>query len=356
MQLNLIIKTITVKRDLCNVITILLLGFAFIYTIISKTLVKRIHIMEKTDNSLISMVVYQEKGGVGKSTISSWLAYLLATGGLDGKSKKLRVLLVDLDSQQNLSKSFLQLEKRTGVPYHLPPRHPDFIDGNPENGTWNGYSTSSDILFNREFCYYDVKGVDNLKILPSEGRVDRLKDVIGDNGFIPLVSELANEFISQEREMGDVDIIIFDTPPSKTTLCEGFLSVASHVLIPTQLEYDSVEAIPNLIENINIYNEQREKPIEIVGFIPNLVSSTAMTNSEVEQYQTLFSYVKKYEQDNDKHNLLPADFYMVNRVAFKPRRKPDDLDKVFSLKKDKKARREMTMLYEFVHDKLGIAI
>ena len=37
----------------------------------------------------ISLIIYHHKGGVGKTTIASWLSYLLATGGIAKKDKKI---------------------------------------------------------------------------------------------------------------------------------------------------------------------------------------------------------------------------------------------------------------------------
>ncbi|WP_024605510.1 MULTISPECIES: ParA family protein [unclassified Pseudoalteromonas] len=303
----------------------------------------------------ISLMIYNHKGGVGKSTIAGWLAYLFATGGIEGKDKKLNIALVDLDSQQNASKTFLKMKKMSGVPYLLPPRHPDFIEGSEDNGSWNGFSTSSDILFNRQFVYYPVTGIDTLKILPSEGRVDRLSEVKDNDDFIPLIADLAQDFLDVEAEMDEIDIIIYDTPPSKTSICEGFLSKCSHVLVPTQLEYDSVDSVPQLMDNIRIYNEERDIPIEIVGVVPNLASSTSLTKNEVEQYGLLEQHIEKYKtQNNIDIDLLPKNFFLVNRTIFKPVRKPDELEKVFCLKKDKKATLEMSNLYSFVRNRLGV--
>ncbi|BEI26075.1 ParA family protein [Vibrio cholerae] len=303
----------------------------------------------------ISIICYNHKGGVGKTFIASWLAYLFATGGVNGTGKKHRVVLVDLDSQQNSSKTFLEMQYRSGLPYLLPPRHPDYVDGDPDNGSWNGYSTSSDILFDRQFVYYPVKDVPNLKVLPSEGRVDRLNDVFSDkDAYIPLISELTNTYLEVEGDLDEVDIIVFDSPPSKTAITEGFMASCSHVIIPTQLEYDSVEAVPNLLETIRINNENTDSPINVVGVIPNLVRSSSLTNSELEQFTNLIESVSRYESILETENLVPQDFFLVNRVIFKPRRKPDNLEEVFSLKKDPKATEEMTKLYEFVCKRIGI--
>lgn len=247
------------------------------------------------------------------------------------------------------------MQYRSGLPYLLPPRHPDYVDGDPDNGSWNGYSTSSDILFDRQFVYYPVKDVPNLKVLPSEGRVDRLNDVFSDkDAYIPLISELTNTYLEVEGDLDEVDIIVFDSPPSKTAITEGFMASCSHVIIPTQLEYDSVEAVPNLLETIRINNENTDSPINVVGVIPNLVRSSSLTNSELDQFTNLIESVSRYESILETENLVPQDFFLVNRVIFKPRRKPDNLEEVFSLKKDPKATEEMTKLYDFVCKRIGI--
>lgn len=304
----------------------------------------------------ISLICYNHKGGVGKTFLATWISYLLSTGGVDKKGKKLRVVLVDLDSQQNASSTFLPMQHMNNLPYALPPKHPDYVEGNPDNGSWNGLSTSSDILFDRQFVYYPVNGIDTLQVLPSEGRVDRLNAVFkNDEGYIPKISELTAMYLEAEAELGEIDVIVFDTPPSKTAICEGFLAECSHVIIPTQLEYDSVDGVPNLLESIMLNNESRVEPIKIVGIIPNLVRSTSLTNSEVEQFKHLVTVTEAYEKRLSLTESLVPDNFLVNRVIFKPRRKPDDLEAVFNLKKDLKAQEEMSQFYKFICNRLGVA-
>ena len=60
-------------------------------------------------NGLKVLSSYHRKGGVGKTFLASTIAYLLATGGPDGKGKKRRVLVLDYDSQQDSSKAFLKM-------------------------------------------------------------------------------------------------------------------------------------------------------------------------------------------------------------------------------------------------------
>ena len=72
------------------------------------------------------LAVLNQKGGVGKTTVSSVLAeYASVKLGL-------RVLVVDLDMQCNSSDYWVGMEPApTATGGQLPPRHPDY-DGDPE--------------------------------------------------------------------------------------------------------------------------------------------------------------------------------------------------------------------------------
>ncbi|MFT4929897.1 MAG: chromosome partitioning protein [Phenylobacterium sp.] len=298
-----------------------------------------------------SVVIYNHKGGVGKTMMSTNLAYLLATGGVDGAGEKKRVLLVDLDSQQNCSKTFLKMKIPPGMGYAVPPKNAEYEEGDPDNGNWNGISTSSDILLGRDFVYYKVDGLDNLEILPSEGRVESLNSNTIEklNSDSPQltkgVSELAAEFLADEEEAGEFDVILFDPPPSKTAICEGFLQVCSHVLIPTELEFDSVDGVKMLMNNIQIHNQQRSSALEVIGIIPNKITNP-ITNKENHQLAML--------SDPDSITApYVSDLMIVKRGSFTPERKPEQVEKVFQYKKsggalDVKARDEIQSLYKLV--------
>ncbi len=303
-----------------------------------------------------SVIVYNHKGGVGKTMMSTNLAYLLATGGVDGKQAKKRVLLVDLDSQQNCSKTFLNMQIPPGMGYAVPPKNPEYQEGDPGNNGWNGISTSSDILLGRDWVYYKVDGIDNLEILPSEGRIESLnsntieKLNVDSPQMTKGVADLAAEFIEDERSAGEFDVIIFDPPPSKTAICEGFLHVCSHVLIPTELEFDAVDGVKMLMNNIAIHNEKRPTPLEIIGIVPNKVTSP-ITNKENHQLAMLSSP----DSITAPH---VSDLMIVKRGSFTPERKPEQIEKVFQYRKsggalDVKARQEIQQLYQLVFNAIS---
>ena len=70
------------------------------------------------------MAVALRKGGVGKTLFSVLLAQYL---GHVSKTPR-RVLLIDLDTQQNASESLLDMGESSSVSgeYKIPPTHPDY--------------------------------------------------------------------------------------------------------------------------------------------------------------------------------------------------------------------------------------
>jgi chromosome partitioning protein len=157
------------------------------------------------------------------------------------------------------------------------------------------------------------------------------------------VAELAADFLRDEEEAGEFDVIIFDPPPSKTAICEGFLQVCSHVLIPTELEFDSVDGVKMLMNNIIIHNEKRLKPLNVIGIIPNKITNP-ITNKENHQLAML-------SEQGSITAAYVSDLMIVKRGSFTPERKPEEVSKVFQYRKgggivDSKARQEIQGLYE----------
>ena len=164
----------------------------------------------------VTIAVANQKGGVGKTTTTSNLATALARGGL-------RILVVDVDPQGNLTSSF-------------------GVDRTAEQSL-------AEALLNRniELPRYRVED-------PSEAAVD----------VVPGTPELATVEVALQSKLGrelrlqehltkikpDYDFILIDTPPSLGILTLNALVAADWVIIPTEARFFSLQGLQMLHESI----------------------------------------------------------------------------------------------------------
>jgi chromosome partitioning protein len=242
-------------------------------------------------NGMRVLSSYHRKGGVGKTFLASTIAYLLATGGPDGKGKKRRVLVLDYDSQQDSSKAFLKMDAIPGDDEYAAPLHPEFDD--IDDPDWSGRNTSTDILFNSPVYEYPT-AFENIKVLPSEGNVDRVLALTPESDrLVSKITAHMRDWFSVEELADDYDIVIVDNPPSKSPVSAGMLGAATHVIIPTEPEYDSIDGVPMLLNRIDRINEDRIScPLQIVGVVPNKVPSKSRLTQKDE-----VALAKLYAQD-----------------------------------------------------------
>lgn len=170
------------------------------------------------------ITVKVSKGGVGKTTICSNLAYLLSQKGF-------KVLIIDLDSQANLTKSFLKE-----------------IDEEK--------FTSSNLLgdddFDLNYAKYSIK--DNLDIVGADSglyEVARYLEGI-DNYYL----KLKNKF--ESKDFKKYDYIVLDLSPGVSDTLTDISLVASDLLIcPTHFDVDSLTGLIHTINDISRLNEAK---------------------------------------------------------------------------------------------------
>ncbi len=165
-----------------------------------------------------TIVVANQKGGVGKTTSTVNLAAALSMHGL-------QVLVVDLDPQGNASTAL-------GVPHHagVPSAYEVLVDGVPIKEVVSS-----------------VPGLPNLSCVPAT------IDLAG--AEVDLVSLVAREArLSRALETYDVelDYIFIDCPPSLGLLTVNALVAAGEVLVPVQCEYYALEGLTQLLRTIEM--------------------------------------------------------------------------------------------------------
>lgn len=278
------------------------------------------------------VTVANRKGGVGKSFTAIQLAINSAIGGPDRKNKKLKVLIIDADSQQNTSLYFLKyLGAKTFHQKTMLPVNPNC----PNNEVYN----ITDVFLGHDFVEYPTQ-CENLFIIPSDGNIDNFREEFNnypDKKITDSLVQLFNDFIKLVEN--EYDLIVIDTPPSKTYACQGALAVTDYVIIPTVLDTFTVsQSVPNLIgdiEKINSEYRSEENPIKIAGILPNRLSSIKPNNYEKQNLSELSEKYGKY---------LHSGFYFVERVAFKIHDLPQDIND-FEYMKDKKTADQMRGFY-----------
>ncbi len=167
-----------------------------------------------------TLVVANQKGGVGKTTTTVNLATALALGGL-------KVLVIDLDPQGNASTA-LGVEHHEGIPgtYEvLTDQTPiaDLVQPSPEaRGLW---------------------------VLPAT--IDLAGAEIGLAAVMARESRLLHQ-LDAFTAAHSFDYVFIDCPPSLGLLTLNALVAADEILIPIQCEYYALEGVTQLLRTIDL--------------------------------------------------------------------------------------------------------
>lgn len=202
-----------------------------------------------------SIVVANQKGGVGKTTTAVNLSACLAEFGK-------KTLLIDSDPQGNAS-SGLGVDKRS-----------------VETSVY-------DVMINAVPAAQAVRNTDveNLFLLPSN------IDLAG--AEIEMVSMMSRELIlarAVEEIRGDYDFIIIDAPPSLGLLTLNALAAANQVLIPIQCEFYALEGLSQLMNTIKLVKKHINPGLEVEGVVLTMYDSrTNLSMQVVDEVKKFFA-------------------------------------------------------------------
>ncbi|MDC7244761.1 MAG: ParA family protein [Sphaerochaetaceae bacterium] len=192
------------------------------------------------------IIFSNQKGGVGKTTTAVNLGAYLA-------QMNNRVLLIDLDSQGNMS-SAVSASSRLPGSY-------DVIVGKctPEEA-------------------YQKTPVENLFAISGGIHLAGLS--------VELVNELAREFFLKNtlaQIENEWDYILIDCPPSLGLVTINAMCWADHIIIPLQCEYFAMEGLNLLMRTIESVKKQLNPHLDVLGIVFTMYTSrTRLSNDVVE--------------------------------------------------------------------------
>jgi len=215
--------------------------------------------------------IFNQKGGVGKTTISINLSTCLAMEGYN-------ILVIDIDPQGNTT-SGLGINKNK-----IDKSIYDVITGNEK---------LDDVIIKSQF-------IRTLHIAPS------IVDLAG--AEVELIEREKRELILRNkiRELeGKFDFILIDCPPSLSFLTVNALTACDSVLIPIQCEFYALEGVGQLVNTIQLIKKSLNRNIEIEGVIISMYDArTNLSNDVVEE-------VKKYFKEKVYKNIIPRNIKLA---------------------------------------------
>lgn len=197
----------------------------------------------------ITISVVNQKGGVSKTTTTANLGAGLALEGY-------KVLLIDLDSQCNLTQSLVG----------------DIQEGQREvaHCIFQETSLTGVILPTK---------TSNLFIAPAG---EEMADV-----DINLVGVTARESVLKrcinKTDLGSFDFILIDTAPYISLVTVNALVASTHYLIPTTAEYLPVRGIERLQSNVNKFRQLLNSELSFLGVVMTQYDTRKAITGQIEE-------------------------------------------------------------------------
>ncbi|MBP5976457.1 ParA family protein [Brasilonema sp. CT11] len=201
------------------------------------------------------ITVFNQSGGVGKTTVSQNVGYHLA-------QLKTKVLVVDIDPQSSLT-AFMGLE-----PMDL------------------GKTVYNAVVHKEEPAIkHDIYGVD---LLPANINLSRAEMELA--GVIMRDLRLKQVL---DKVRNNYDVILIDCPPSLGILSIMSLVAATHVIVPIQTEFKALKGTEMLLNTIMEVINAANPDLKIAGIIPTMYDNRlSQAGKSLEAIQQLAQLAK----------------------------------------------------------------
>ena len=221
-------------------------------------------------------VVFNQKGGVGKSSITVNLAAISAYQGF-------KTLLIDLDPQANSSQYLLGEDAtysadKPALEPNIENYFEEVLGTQPGKGLLGNAIGS--ILKNRSKgleSYIHQSPFENLDVIPASPNLGALAYALESKHKIYKLRDALQQL------NGKYDRIFIDTPPAFNFFTLSALITADRVLIPFDCDVFSKRALQTLIENVIETQDDHNDRLEIEGIVVNQYQAQAKLPREVVQ-------------------------------------------------------------------------
>lgn len=306
----------------------------------------RIHNREGLSMRQLKVIaVAQRKGGPGKTTLSRML---LETYGVylnsippfaDGKNGVWRAAGIDFDGQCNLSQLLLPSMDCTIEGVIRPPVHPEFNANNPDDEQnppglkdYGGRSSSA-LMFSATapmpYRVSSLPGVDTIDIFPGDNRQLRWLEEQEHTKLEKDIVEAGRRFIkANEAEMNSMwDLVVIDTAPANSPLTRAALRMATHLVIPMELEQQCIDGLHEMLGMWRTENKRRSEAerLEILLIQPNRVKMKRAVHQEflafLKKHPTTKGYLAKNHipdlaefAERDVHGAVPRSVFQLGQA------------------------------------------
>ena len=223
-----------------------------------------------------AIAIFNQKGGVGKTTTNINLAACLAK-----KGKK--ILVLDIDPQGNTT-SGLGIEKKALK------------------------KSSYDLMIEDDINAEDVilkTGVDNLDIIPANVSLSGAEVELA---IIRGREQRLKKALNQVKEK--YDFIFIDCPPSLGLLTINSLTAVDSVLMPIQCEFYALEGVAQLMNTIEIVRKNLNEKLYVQGVILSMFDGR--TNLSVQVVEE----VKKYFREKVYKTVIPRNVRLAEAPSY----------------------------------------
>ena len=207
-----------------------------------------------------AIAIFNQKGGVGKTTTNINLAACLA---LKGK----KVLILDIDPQGNTTSGVGVSKKGLELTTH-------------EIRSEDDHHPAEAVI---------PTGVPNLDIMPASvqlaGAEVELINMAGREKRLKMAIDVLKP---------DYDYIFIDCPPSLGILTINSLTAVDSVLIPIQCEFYALEGVSQLMSTIDIVRTHMNPGLEIEGVILSMFDGRTNLSAQVVEEVTKYFKEKVY--------------------------------------------------------------